>query len=1307
MIALVALGATLLLLGSTALADGEGGKLVSLLGPLTPRSSAARSGDALQPAAVLRVADSAAGLTKGEKEDRKDRRKDEPVPPPSEPPTVTPPPVDPPTDPLDPPAPPEEPPAVPGSVANVACVSGNMADVITFSAPADGGPLSGFTLLRGPTESGPFAVAARASADAADFTLSVETTGTSYYQVFATGPGGSGPVSEIVSNGHVSMSMEVPPPGASLRSSNGEMSLVLPAGAFATTTTVTVEEIDGTPRGGIISLAGVYDITPSGVLGEPARLSVAYTVNVEHFQVVSAMLAQAGLMTWDGASWASAATNVAVADGMVSGDLAHFSYWTGALVQPHGTSTTAYCADGAFCHNLTTYPDSATRLAGKDPQVCFNCHGSESLSGPPAGAPADSENVQHELDDGNSRHPIAIGDLACTTCHDPHADPTQSPGLLRVITSSGTYLQGGYGLAPGIEFCWTCHGTAKNRRIDYLVPGYWANSGGDKQTGFNGAHTATRTSTVRLDTADELARGYADKTQVQPDGTVTIAQTNILLPKTQTPVPVPAITGDFKNSPPQPKQAYDGDTNTKVYWSRDALGATGGNGYIGTGSLTVDLGSPTQVTNFECVYLNNMSCVADVLEIQTSNDGATWSSVVSQGTVGTHLWTNTVSLTGTGTGRYVRFVFTRDLSTSSSEMIAPAEISIYGLPSQGTYEVRPDIARKATFTSGVVRWQGSAVWPATMTATMRASLNSGTTWTGWQTITNGGAIPAGVIASGSSLENALMQIQFSLAGAPSPAVDWVEVGITRGAVTGSTPTWSGDSEANQCKRCHVSHASPEFGLVIGNSTAVCTNCHSATYGASYGGAAQFNASVHRDVTCNKCHTAHGNAGGTGNSYPFLLKDSRPQACLSPACHPGVKDAIEAKQGPASEWAKHDLYPAEQVQSGSKITCKNCHSTHISPTGLVNPDNIASAFTAMIDDPTSIPTAEAVIYASKDALLDSTAGQQDWNYGASTTFTLTPSNRALLYFDLGGIPAGSTIQNATLYLWKTSPGTAGATGSYKVYPASRDWLEGTGTGTLNSASVNGATWLEWQYGDNANTGSVVAGDWQGLGGDYAASPTVTSSGLTATNVTSLVQGLYAGTNYGLMLTDAGSTTSLPFYTRHNADAQYQPRLRIVYQTGPATRQVVDDITFCTKCHDGSMPLGLSGQSLVSVGSTYAFGAHGGGKGLGPESDVFGYWAADQGGGGLKAPYSYGMDALPCTTCHDPHGSRLPYHLREVVNGSLTVGIPIYGYDWGYGNPVEGDGLGYFCAACHIIPSSHLGYTNSISNCSSGCHNHAGR
>jgi hypothetical protein len=130
----------------------------------------------------------------------------------------------------------------------------------------------------------------------------------------------------------------------------------------------------------------------------------------------------------------------------------------------------------------------------------------------------------------------------------------------------------------------------------------------------------------------------------------------------------------------------------------------------------------------------------------------------------------------------------------------------------------------------------------------------------------------------------------------------------------------------------------------------------------------------------------------------------------------------------------------------------------------------------------------------------------------------------------------------------------------------------------------------------------------------------------------------------------------------------------------------------------MPAGVRGQTLLDVSFYYARTAHGWGKGYGPESQSY---SRDKGGGGLRAPYTYGMDALPCVTCHDPHGSSNPYHLRESLNGFDTR-FTSNGVSWdnkdGYTN------VTVFCRACHIYPPGHS--TAFFGGGCKPCHGHGG-
>ena len=209
------------------------------------------------------------------------------------------------------------------------------------------------------------------------------------------------------------------------------------------------------------------------------------------------------------------------------------------------------------------------------------------------------------------------------------------------------------------------------------------------------------------------------------------------------------------------------------------------------------------------------------------------------------------------------------------------------------------------------------------------------------------------------------------------------------------------------------------------------------------------------------------------------------------------------------------------------------------------------------------------------------------------------------------------------------------------------------------------------------------------------------------MTALVRSLYQGPNYGMMVAkNASYPAGVPFYMdEHSPGSKYSPHLRVVYQTGPATRQIVDDNVFCLKCHDGSMPLGLKGQAGISAlsinwNAASSGNTHGNSRGPGQESDILSFYSADPGGGSLRPPYSYGMGALPCTTCHDPHGSRLPYHLKQVVNGRDMT--PVFSSGWGYQEATEERVSAYFCGACHIYPPGHASYEGSTTATCVPCH-----
>lgn len=357
-----------------------------------------------------------------------------------------------------------------------------MKDRIVFEPASLGGVSEGYELWWSTAADGPFSVVETAAADAREFSRSVEATGVAYYRVAATGEGDRSPASDVVDNSVVAIEERIGVEQRLLMSSNGEVRLVLPAGAFSEPTTVTIDEVSGSPTGGIISLAGIYDIAPSGVLGAPARLSIAYALAVTHHEVSATLVRAASLLTLDSASggWIPGAREVSAAEGFISGTVDHFSPWFPGSPIPHGTNPEAadYCDD--VCHDITTYPGSSTRYDTRDSQVCFNCHGNPDPAADPYVGPGE-RNIQGEFA-GACAHPVAAGDLHCTVCHDPHATPASAPSLLRSLDPvTRQYVRSAGGVGPGNAFCWTCHGVARNRAIDYYVPGYYTRTG-DKQT---------------------------------------------------------------------------------------------------------------------------------------------------------------------------------------------------------------------------------------------------------------------------------------------------------------------------------------------------------------------------------------------------------------------------------------------------------------------------------------------------------------------------------------------------------------------------------------------------------------------------------------------------------------------------------------------------------------------------------------------------------------------------------------------------------------------------------------------------------
>jgi len=195
------------------------------------------------------------------------------------------------------------------------------------------------------------------------------------------------------------------------------------------------------------------------------------------------------------------------------------------------------------------------------------------------------------------------------------------------------------------------------------------------------------------------------------------------------------------------------------------------------------------------------------------------------------------------------------------------------------------------------------------------------------------------------------------------------------------------------------------------------------------------------------------------------------------------------------------------------------------------DRLASAY-----QPPSTTMLQLGTDPGADAMLDSF---YERNYGGSDYIQINAdpgfTQRPVLRFDLGGIPAGARVVSAILEMRLLSlsvPGTATA------HELTRSFVEGTKAG---GGTADGATW-----GTYDGTGT-----WANAGGDFSpavADETTISSTDTwvSWDISGLVQKWMAGEpNYGLLLQGANGLDKAKFASREEADPALRPKLTISY------------------------------------------------------------------------------------------------------------------------------------------------------------------
>jgi hypothetical protein len=199
----------------------------------------------------------------------------------------------------------------------------------------------------------------------------------------------------------------------------------------------------------------------------------------------------------------------------------------------------------------------------------------------------------------------------------------------------------------------------------------------------------------------------------------------------------------------------------------------------------------------------------------------------------------------------------------------------------------------------------------------------------------------------------------------------------------------------------------------------------------------------------------------------------------------------------------------------------------------------------------VSTRDNTLYDDPTGALSNGAGQ--FFFVGDTAAGLR--RRALVRFDLSGIPAGATITNVTLTLHMSM--AAGGATDVSAFRVLSDWGEGASVAAGNGgagapAATGDATWLHTFFNTSL---------WATPGGDFAASSSATTSvnGVASYNWSSAgllgdVQQWIStpSSNFGWILRgdEVALSTSKRFDTRENTTASFRPALTIDYIPLPA-------------------------------------------------------------------------------------------------------------------------------------------------------------
>jgi len=201
---------------------------------------------------------------------------------------------------------------------------------------------------------------------------------------------------------------------------------------------------------------------------------------------------------------------------------------------------------------------------------------------------------------------------------------------------------------------------------------------------------------------------------------------------------------------------------------------------------------------------------------------------------------------------------------------------------------------------------------------------------------------------------------------------------------------------------------------------------------------------------------------------------------------------------------------------------------------------------------------ASLAAAKDnTLYESASGALSNGAGTKLLASKNGSNllrRGVIQFGLSGIPAGATIQSATLTLYNAE---ASNSATVSLYRATASWGEGTSVATGNEdagapSTPGDATWIHRFYPGTA---------WTTAGGDFAATASASATVVGVGSYTWISAALVAdiqgwvdnpATHFGWVVrgkeTGAGNALKR-FESRQSTDTAHRPRLDVTYLPPP--------------------------------------------------------------------------------------------------------------------------------------------------------------